>query len=54
MRARLLCLARRPAVVLSLLAALVAAGRLRTYDEPLQRDMTYALISHELLHGARL
>ena len=41
--------------VLVVLAALIAAERLHTYDEPLERDITtYAVIGHELLAGRRL
>jgi hypothetical protein len=46
---------RRIALWLALLVGAVCIQRLRTYDEPFDRDITtYAVIGHELLHGARL
>ena len=45
----------RPAVWLALLALAACAQRLRTYDEPFERDiMTYAVIGHELVLGHKL
>jgi hypothetical protein len=46
---------RSVAAALALLCLLVAVQRLRTYGEPFERDiMIYAVIGHELLHGAHL
>src|SRR5262245_15800215 len=46
---------RRTAVWLALLALAFCVQRLRTYDEPFERDiMTYAVIGHELVLGNRL
>jgi hypothetical protein len=45
----------RVAVALGLLCLVVSLERLRTYAEPFERDiMIYAVIGHELLHGAHL
>jgi hypothetical protein len=42
----------RAAFVLFALALLIAAARLHTFHEPLERDLTtYALIGHGLLEG---
>ena len=47
--------ASRVAVALGLLCLVVSLERLRTYAEPFERDiMIYAVIGHELLHGAQL
>lgn len=44
-----------PLVFLALLAVLVAAIRLYSYDEPLERDLTtYAVVAHEMLQGREL
>jgi len=44
-----------PAAWLALLALALCLQRLRTYDEPFQRDiMTFAVIGHELVLGNRL
>lgn len=46
---------RRSTCWLGLLALAFCVQRLRTYDEPFQRDiMTYAVIGHELVLGNRL
>jgi len=46
---------RSVAAALALLCLLVGLGRLRTYGEPFERDiMLYAVVGHELLHGAHL
>lgn len=44
-----------PLVILLGLSALICLQRLHTYDEPLERDLTfYALVGHELLGGRAL
>ncbi len=44
-----------PAIVLTVLAVFCGLLRLKTYDEPLDNDLTsYAVIAHEMLHGKRL
>jgi len=44
-----------PLTILALLVVLVAAIRLYSYDEPLERDLTtYAVIAHEMLQGREL
>jgi hypothetical protein len=46
---------RNPWLVLAVLAALTAAARLHTYDEPRSFDVTYfSVVGHGLLHGRSL